>query len=289
MVVRPGSRPWREKDPEPRAKRVPNLGQRGPSIDSPAVPKANKRERQRQNKEARRSAMQEAEKRRRRNRTIRNAGLLLIPLVIIFVILQLTNSDDSSSKSSTNDIKRTYSKAPAQKIDPAATYTATIDTSEGAIVVNLDAAQFPTSVNNFVFLAKNKFYNGLLVNRVSKDFVFQTGSPNNTTSGGPGYSVVGEVPTSTPAYPVGAVAFAKAGTEPTGSAGSQFFVVIGSANADLAAEYAGIGTVTEGLDVAQKIGQLYPSSGDGAPTKKVTIKKITITETPAATTTTAAP
>ena len=233
--------------------------------------------------------MQEAEKRRKRNRTIRNLALLLIPLVIIFVILQLTNSDssDKKSSSSTSDIKRDYNKAPAQTIDPTATYTATMDTSEGAIVIALDAAQYPTSVNNFVFLAQNKFYNGLLVNRVSKDFVFQTGSPDNTTQGGPGYSVVGEVPSATPAYPVGAVAFAKASSEPTGTAGSQFFVVTGTANLDLPADYAGIGTVTEGLDVAQKIGALVPSSGDGAPTKKVTIKKITITKADAATTTTA--
>jgi len=146
-------------------------------------------------------------------------------------------------------------------------------------VIALDAAQYPTSVNNFVYLAKKKFYDGLLFNRVAKDFVIQTGSPNNTTSGDPGYSVVGEVPTATPAYPVGAVAFAKAGSEPKGTAGSQFFIVTGSSNLDLPADYAGIGTVSEGLDVAQTIGQLFPSSGDGAPTKKVTITKITITET----------
>jgi len=127
------------------------------------------------------------------------------------------------------------------------------------------------------------------VNRVSKDFVFQTGSPDNTTAGDPGYSVVGEVPTGSPAYPVGAVAFAKGGSAPAGTAGSQFFVVTGTANAELPADYAGIGAVTSGLDVAQKIGQLYPTSGDGPPTKKVTIKKITISETPTATTTTVAP
>jgi peptidyl-prolyl cis-trans isomerase B (cyclophilin B) len=253
------------------------------------VPKATKRERQRQNRDARRQAMQETEKRRKRNRTIRNLALVLIPLVVIFVVIQLTNSDNSSSKSSSNDIQRSYSKAPAQTIDPTATYTATMDTSEGTITVALDAAKYPTSVNNFVFLAKKKFYDGLLVNRVAKDFVFQTGSPDNTTAGGPGYSVVGEVPTGSPAYPVGAVAFAKAGNEPAGTAGSQFFVVTGSSNAELPADYAGIGTVTSGLDVAQKIGQLYPSSTDGTPTKKVTIRKITINETAATTTTTAAP
>jgi peptidyl-prolyl cis-trans isomerase B (cyclophilin B) len=254
------------------------------------VPKATKRERQRQNRDARRQAMVEAEKRRKRNRTIRNLGLLLIPLVIVFVVIQLTNSDDGDSTSSAND-KRTFSKAPAQTIDPAATYTATIDTSEGSIVVNLDAAQYPTSVNNFVFLARQKFYDGLLVNRVAKDFVVQTGSPSNTQAGGPGYTVKGEVPTTTPAYPVGSVAFGKNGVDPAGTAGSQFFIVTGAGNADLPADYAFLGNVTQGLDVAQKISDLAPASGDGAPTKKVTVEKVTITETPAAgiTTTTTAP
>jgi len=235
--------------------------------------------------------MQEAEKRHKRNRTIRNLALLLIPLVIIFVVLQLTKSDDSSNakSDSSSSIKRTYSKAPAMTIDPTATYTATMDTSEGTMVIALDAAKYPTSVNNFVFLAKNKFYDGLLFNRVAKDFVIQAGSPDNTTAGGPGYTVAGEVPTGTPAYPVGAVAFAKSGTDPAGTAGSQFFIVTGSGNSGLAADYAGIGTVSSGLDVAQKIGQLYPTSTDGTPTKKVTIKKVTIKETPGTSSTTAAP
>lgn len=242
------------------------------------MPKSTKRERQRQNRDARREAMLEAEKRQRRLRTARNVGLLLIPLVIIFVILQITNSDSSSSKSS--------SKAPAMTIDTKAKYTATIDTSEGTIVVALDAAKYPTSVNNFVSLAKKGFYNGLLFNRVAKDFVIQTGSPDNTTAGGPGYTVKGEVPTSTPPYPLGSMAFAKSGAEPAGTAGSQFFIVTGSGASSLPADYAGLGNVTQGLDVAQKIGQLYPASGDGKPTKDVTMKTVTISETPAATTTT---
>lgn len=253
------------------------------------MPKATKRERQRQNKEARRAAMLEDEKRRKRKRTFRNLGLMLVPVVVILVIVSVTNNSSSNSKASNNNIKRTYSKAPAQTIDPTATYTATIKTSEGTIVVALDAAQYPKSVNNFVFLAKHKFYDGLLVNRVAQDFVFQTGSPSNTTSGGPGYSVVGEVPTSTPPYPVGAVAFAKASTEPAGTAGSEFFVVTGSKNLALPADYAAIGTVAQGLGVAQKIAGLYPTSGDGPPTKKVTVRQITITETPGTATTRSTP
>ena len=142
-------------------------------------------------------------------------------------------------------------------------------------------------MNNFVFLAQNKFYNGLLVKPGVEGLRVPDRKPDNTTQGGPGYSVVGEVPTGTPAYPVGTVAFAKASSEPTGTAGSQFFVVTGTANLDLPADYAGIGTVTEGLDVAQKIGASSPRAATGAPTKKVTIKKITITKADATITTTA--
>jgi cyclophilin family peptidyl-prolyl cis-trans isomerase len=248
------------------------------------VPKATKRERQRQNRDARRAAMQEAEKRRKRNRTIRNLTLLLIPFVILFVVLQVTSSDDSDNSGAST--KRTFSNPPPQTIDPTAKYTATIDTSQGTIDVDLDAAKFPVAVNNFVFLARQKFYDGLLVNRAAKDFVFQTGSPSNTQAGGPGYSVQGEVPTTTPAYPVGSVAFGKNSADAAGTAGSQFFVVTGGANPDLPAQYAFLGTVTQGLDVAQKISDLAPASGDGTPTKKVTVTKVTITETPAAATTT---
>jgi cyclophilin family peptidyl-prolyl cis-trans isomerase len=108
--------------------------------------------------------------------------------------------------------------------------------------------------------------------------VIQGGSPDNTTAGGPGYSVVGEVPSATPAYPVGSLAMAKTGTEPAGTMGSQYFIVTGEANSGLPADYAFVGSVTKGLDVAQKIAGFYPSSGDGSPTKNVYVNKVTITE-----------
>jgi peptidyl-prolyl cis-trans isomerase B (cyclophilin B) len=258
------------------------------------VPKATKRERQRQNRDARRQAMLEAEKRKRRNRTARNIGLLLVPLVILFVILQLTNSDDSSrgSKSSTD------LSAPKMTIDPSSSYRATIDTSMGTMVVDLAAAEAPKSVNNFVYLARKGFYNGTDFVRVAKDFVIQAGSPDNTQAGDPGYSVKGEVPTATNGnyYPVGTMAFGKNGVDPAGTAGSQWFIVTGTGTPLPTPDYALIGHLTSGQDVADQIGQLSPPSGDGKPTKKVTVKKVTIAETPATTstssgvtTTTAAP
>jgi cyclophilin family peptidyl-prolyl cis-trans isomerase len=246
------------------------------------VPKATKRERQRINREIRREAMRKAEQRRKRIRTARNIAIPIVIVGILFAVLRLTQGESS------NAIQRSFSKPPAQTIDPTKTYTATIDTTEGTMVAALDAVNAPVAVNNFVFLAKNRFYDGLDFIRVAKDFVIQAGSPDNTQSGGPGYTVQGEVPKPAegqPAYPVGAMAMAKGGTEAPGTAGSQFFIVIGSGNAGLSPDYANVGQLTSGLDVAQKIGQLYPKSGDGPPTKKVTIKKLTIATSPATSTT----
>ncbi|MGH9025185.1 MAG: peptidylprolyl isomerase [Acidimicrobiia bacterium] len=255
--------------------------------------KSAKRERQRLNREARREAELQAERRSRMLRTLRNALLLLVPVAIAFVVLQIVRNDDSDADEDNNDkqsetpappdddVQRDYSEPPPFTIDSARTYTATIETSEGAIVIDLDAAAAAQSVNNFVFLANNKFYNGLAVNRVAKDFVFQTGSPDNTQAGGPGYTVQGEVPEvaeGEPAYPVGTVAFGNQPGQPPGTAGSQFFVVFGDGNPTLPAQYALIGQVTDGLSVASKIGKLHPEGGDGPPTETVKITSVTIAE-----------
>jgi peptidylprolyl isomerase len=263
------------------------------------VSKAAKRERQRQNREARRAIEEADEKRRKRFRTARNFAIVLAPIILILVNLQITGgggdddkSDEKSDSQSQTD--RTFSEPPEMTIDTAKQYTATIDTSEGEIVVALDAAAYPTGVNNFVFLAKEKFYDGLDFSRVAKDFVIQAGSPKSDGIGGPGYSVVDEVPAN--GYQVGSVAYAKGGDEPAGTAGSQFFIVTSPAPTpgqgvdflnEAPYQYGGLGTVTSGLDVVQKIGTYAPSSGDGTPTTKVKINKVTIAESGADTSTTA--
>src|SRR5262249_61745142 len=86
------------------------------------------------------------------------------------------------------------STRPAQPPNPDTPYTATIDTSEGKMVVALDAATAPKSVNNFVFLARKHFYDGLTFHRVAKDFVIQGGDPKGDGSGGPGYKVQAQTP-----------------------------------------------------------------------------------------------
>jgi len=250
------------------------------------VAKQAKRERQRLNREARREAELAAARRRKQWRTGRTIAIFAVPLVIVFVVLQLRSSGGSEPN-------RKFTKPPAQALKPDTTYTATIDTSEGKMVVNLDAAGAPTSVNNFVFLARKHFYDGLDFHRVAKDFVIQGGDPKGDGSGGPGYKIQAETPAN--GYQVGSVAWAKGGQEPAGTAESQFFIVFSPAAAagqgvdavnQQPYQYGIIGDTTpETLRVAQKIGALAPKtqSGDGKPTKKVTINKVTIAESPSST------
>jgi cyclophilin family peptidyl-prolyl cis-trans isomerase len=251
------------------------------------VSKANKRERQRMNREARREYEEALAKRRRLFKTLRTFAIIAVPIIAIGAFLSISNSGDDSKAKSTQSFKN----PPPLTIDPTATYTATISTSEGDITVDLAAQAAPTSVNNFVFLAQKGFYDGLTFHRVAKDSVIQGGDPKGDGSGGPGYTVQGEVPAN--GYTAGSVAWSKSGDEPDGSASSQFFIVLSDQGAASVGgppyQYGNIGNVTQGLDVAQKIGLLAPASGAGTPTKNVTIKKVTITSTGGTTTTSAAP
>src|ERR1700761_2240189 len=87
---------------------------------------------------------------------------------------------------------KSYAKAEDMKIDPNKTYTATFDTSKGAIVVDLFPKDAPNTVNNFVFLAREGFYDGTKFHRVIKDFMVQGGDPKGTGTGGPGYKFADE-------------------------------------------------------------------------------------------------
>jgi cyclophilin family peptidyl-prolyl cis-trans isomerase len=257
------------------------------------VAKQAKRERQKMNREARRQAELAAARRRRQWRTGRTIAIFAVPLVIVLVVFQLRSSGGSGG----SEPSRKFSKPPAQTLKPDTTYTATIDTSQGKMVVALDASAAPKSVNNFVFLARKHFYDGLTFHRVAKDFVIQGGDPKGDGSGGPGYKIQAETPPN--GYQVGSVAWAKSQQEQPGTAGSQFFVVTSPAptpGQGLDAinqqpyQYGIIGNIApDSLAVAQKIGALAPASGDGKPTKKVTIKKVTIAEAPSSTAGSTAP
>jgi cyclophilin family peptidyl-prolyl cis-trans isomerase len=149
----------------------------------------------------------------------------------------------------------------------------TMKTNEGTFAFTLDVKDSPNTTESFVKLVEKGFFDGTIFHRIVPGFVIQGGDPTGTGTGGPGYTTV-DVPPSDTRYTKGVVAMAKAGNEPSGTAGSQFFVVTGD-DVQLPPDYALLGKVTSGLDVVEKIGQL----GDPAtekPTKRVVIEKATV-------------
>ena len=171
------------------------------------------------------------------------------------------------------------SGSPALAITPGAAYTATLDTTEGSIVVALNTCTQVWGANNFVVLARKGFYNNTKIHRVAKDFVIQGGDPKGNGTGGPGYEFVSEVPATR--YQVGDIAWAKTMSAPAGSAGSQWFI-ISTAQAlstfnQQPYQYGQFGKVNSGMDVVMKIDALASPEGDGAPTKTVTVRTVTIT------------
>jgi cyclophilin family peptidyl-prolyl cis-trans isomerase len=161
---------------------------------------------------------------------------------------------------------------PPMSIDTNKTYTATIKTSMGDITVQLNAKDAPKTVNNFVFLAKQGFYNGTTFHRVIKGFVIQGGDPTGTGTGGPGYQFADEPVKGT--YDVGAVAMANSGPNTNGS---QFFICEGDQCKTLPPKYNLFGKVAEGIDVVHKIGSV-PTDANDRPTQTVTITSIEIAE-----------
>jgi cyclophilin family peptidyl-prolyl cis-trans isomerase len=147
---------------------------------------------------------------------------------------------------------------PSIKLNKRRTYVATVKTNCGTFAFKLDLRKAPNAAASIYNLASKKFFDSTVFHRIAVGFVIQGGDPTGSGSGGPGYSTVDKPPRSA-AYTRGVVAMAKTGTEPAGTAGSQFFVVTG-ADAGLPADYAIAGKVTKGLDVVERIGKLGDQS-----------------------------
>ena len=162
-----------------------------------------------------------------------------------------------------------WSSPPPMIIDQNKQYTATIKTNYGEIVLELFPKDAPLAVNNFVFLARQGFYNGVKFHRVVKDFVIQGGDPTGTGTGGPGYRFADEKITKD--YVAGTLAMANAGSDTNGS---QFFITLTDLRGSLGKKYTIFGQVTSGFDVVQKIGDV-PVQGS-SPVKDILIDSITI-------------
>ncbi|MEN3272445.1 MAG: hypothetical protein V7636_1206 [Actinomycetota bacterium] len=168
---------------------------------------------------------------------------------------------------------KSFSKAPDMEIDPDKRYTAEMDTSMGTMTIALDAASAPKTVNNFVFLARQGFYDGVIFHRIIQGFMCQGGDPDGTGRGGPGYKFQDELP-KPGRYEVGSIAMANAGPNTNGS---QFFIVSGPSGVRLPPQYSLFGKVVKGLEVVDEMEKVKTGGGD-RPVQDVVINKISISE-----------
>lgn len=267
-----------------------------------------KRERQKAN---RAKARDQRIKRQRMNK-VRRRGLIFgvgIPLAVValFGISQLVGGNDDTADTSTDDTTTqisapvtvpgeeitgetpcpktdgterrvtTFEQAPPNCIDPAKSYTATFDTTEGTIVVDLDTKNTPGTVNNFVVLSRYKYYDGTFIFRTDPSIdIIQGGGDDN--SDGPGYVIEDEGDGFT--YTEGDLVMARSSGPDSG--GGQFFFAAGPKVSLLDGQgtYVTFGKVSEGLDVVKAILALNSGEGalGGAPSRTVEIRSVTITE-----------
>ena len=193
-----------------------------------------------------------------------------------------SDSSDSSSEAAadvecppaegTEERTTEFASAPPMCLTPGADYTAVITTDAGEVTADLLEDKAPETVNNFVFLARNHFYDGITFHRVIPGFMIQGGDPQGTGAGGPGYDFDDELPAAGE-YEIGSMAMANAGPNTNGS---QFFIVTGDAGVALPPSYSLFGIVTEGMETVTAIED--DGSAQGAPSTTHTIESVQIIE-----------
>lgn len=165
-----------------------------------------------------------------------------------------------------------------KKLNPKRNHTLVLKTNCGTIRILLAVLRAPKTTASVAGLARNRFFDGLSFHRIAKpggnDYVIQGGDPLGTGNGGPGYTVV-EAPSKRTRYVRGVVAMAKAGDEPPGASGSQFFIVTAEST-PLPPEYAILGRVTAGNQVVRRIARLATDPATEMPIDPVVIEKATI-------------
>lgn len=254
--------------------------------------------------------VQAARRQKTTRTTIRAVSAVIVIVAIFFVIAFITKDDSNDSAATTTTVATADSTAPSSVapaeftygttecapvegtaepvrefsdsfalcIDPTKTYTATVTTNFGVYTAVLDAAKAPGTVNNFVNLARSKYYDDTTCHRAIPEFVVQCGDPTASGSGGPGYQIADELPAAGE-YQVGSLAMANSGPN---SNGSQFFVITGPDGAALPPDYTLFGQVTDGLDTTvfdmNLAGNDDPAANGVPPKGEIKIVSITITE-----------
>ena len=271
----------------------------------------NKRERQKRNRDSRRDQVtRRAQQGQLRKRGMQIAVVVLIVVALVgFVFATGNNSDDTAitetdvdttevladetatenavfefgttecpPTDASADQRREFADAHQLCIDPAKSYTANFDTTQGSFTVQLLPERAPGAVNNFVSLARWKYFDGTKCHRVIEDFVVQCGDPTATGSGGPGYSFADELP-SAGEYTIGSLAMANSGPNTNGS---QFFIITGVSGTSLPPNYTLFGQVTAGLDTAvAAMAALFnpdPAANGVPPAADIILNSVTISE-----------
>lgn len=195
--------------------------------------------------------------------------LVLLGVGAYFLFMNQPKKTDNSQVKDNNQTQPMNNETTKVSDHPVAT----IETSMGTIVIKLDHTAAPKTVENFVKLANDGFYNNLKFHRVVADFVIQAGDPKGDGTGGPGFTVPAEIKLT---HELGAIGMASTGAG-ADSNGSQFYITVAdNANTrSLDGKYTIFGYVTSGMDIAQKISKIPVEPGD-FPLQDVVIKKITI-------------
>ena len=261
-----------------------------------------KRERQKAGRQSRRVEAEIAAKKSKRNRNLRNYGIyaaIILAVIAGIVVFRGGDNNDNTATTTTvpgstvptgttvfaygttdcppatgtTEAKRAFTAPFKQCIDVAKTYTALIKTSKGDLTVQFDPVKAPGTVNNFVSLALNKYFDGITCHRIIPGFVVQCGDPTGTGTGSPGYKFADELPQAGE-YKLGSLAMANSGPD---SNGSQFFIISGQQGIDLPPSYSLFGQVTAGADTTLKALDATGTPGAGTPTEAVLIQSVTIT------------
>jgi len=166
-----------------------------------------------------------------------------------------------------------YDAPPSMQIDPEKSYRAVMETTEGTITIDLFAKAAPVTVNNFVVLARDGFYDGTVFHRVIEGFMNQGGDPQGTGMGGPGYTFQDEVDSGLSFNEPGLLAMANAGP---GTNGSQFFITT-STPGYLTGKHTIFGKVVDGYDIVTAI-NTTATDGRDRPLKDVRVESLRIEE-----------
>lgn len=205
------------------------------------------------------------------------AGFLILIVGVTVTILNKYNSQTVPEQQDQSQIQTPQTdetmKQPKMTIDKNKKYTALMETTMGDITIELNAKQTPVTVNNFVYLAKKKFYNNVIFHRVIKGFMIQGGDPTGTGSGGPGYRFADEKFDGE--YTRGTIAMANAGPNTNGS---QFFIM--HKDNPLPKAYVIFGKVIKGIETVDAIADapMQPGGEGSTPVDPVKILSVTISE-----------